>query len=169
MVQSTSKSADVSNDSSAHNENGLVSRNAMFFQVNQDLLNIANLLVHFIALVNQGLVVDSVVLKVGLQILAIDALHLVIHDGDAPAEHLVDAGQGVIVEVEHLVADLDGGRQGGAHDALDGRAVLGGHRVSVALAVDVGGIHGVRVFRFHFVSKIIVVFNAIVLKVPKYH
>ena len=52
---------------------------------------------------------------------------------NSPAERPVDGAEGLVLRPEDLPPDLDGGGQGGGHDALDGGLVLGGHGGAIAL------------------------------------
>lgn len=145
MVESSSKATNVSDDTASHDEDWLVSSNLVVLELNQDLLDVLDVLVDLVATVDELDQLDAVSLEVLLEILAEVDNDLVVDQGDASAEGLVDVSEDVVLRVEDTIGDLDGSGQGGAHDGLDGLRVSSGEGQTVAVSVDGGGVDGVRV------------------------
>ena len=72
----------------------------------QNIFNTANFLVNFVALVDQGFVLNVMMLEVNLQILSINALDFVINNGNAPSKGLVNAGQSIIFNMQNSEKEI---------------------------------------------------------------
>lgn len=88
---------------------------------------------------------DVEVGEVSLELLAVQGCNLVVDDGNAAAEGLVDVSKDGVVRLKDAVGDLDGGGQSSGHNSLDGLRIGGSERQTIAVAVDGGRVHGVRV------------------------
>ena len=114
-----------------------------------------------ITFVDQRSVGNVMMGKIIGQILSKDTMDFVIHNSNATSQDLVDRGQGVIFNIQDSLPNLDGGGESGAHNTLNGSAILGGYSVSIALPVDISGVDGVRVFLFHFQDEFGIVSNGL--------
>lgn len=145
MVQSSSKATDVSDDTTAHDEHWLISCNTIVLQFDENLLNVLDVLVDLVATVDELDQLDAVVLEVLLELFAEVNDNLVVDESNTSAEWLVYVSQNSVAWVQDSVGDLDGSSQSGAHDGFDGLRVRSSQGETVAVSVDRGRVHGVRV------------------------
>ena len=89
-------------------------------------------------MVNELCQADAVMLEVGLQVVAVHGFDFVVDDGDTSLQRSVDTVERGVFRAEDAVGDLDGGGQGGRHDALDRRRIRSRNAATLANAVNVG-------------------------------
>ena len=156
MVESGGKSSNVSNDSTAHDQDWLMPGHVVLLQLHQDLLHVVDVLVHLVATMDQGHQADAMRVKVCLEFVPVVDNDLVIHHGHTPTQGLVDVGKDGVGGLQDTPGDLDGGGQGGGHHRLDGLAVRGGQGQTVAVSVDTGRVDSVRINGLQCITVIII-------------
>lgn len=145
MIKSSSKSCGISDDTTTHDEDWLVSSNSVVLEINKDLLYTSDILIDFITSVNKLDKLDVVGIEVLLESSSIDLLDLVINDGNASSEWSVIISKELVGWVQDTSSDFDGSSNGGAHDSLDASGISGSKSAAVTVSVNGGWVNGVWV------------------------
>mmetsp|Transcript_27412 Transcript_27412/g.51331 ORF Transcript_27412/g.51331 Transcript_27412/m.51331 type:complete len:552 (+) Transcript_27412:826-2481(+) len=135
-VQRCGKAGNVRDDTTADNQQGLVTPNGVLLHCHQNALHVLDALVHLVAAEHKLGELDVVAGEVIVNLCTIVLINLVIHHSHAPPQWLVHIIEQVVGGVQHLASNLDGGRDGGAHHRLDRRSILRGQSQGIALPVD---------------------------------
>jgi hypothetical protein len=128
----------------------------VLLHVHKDILDVTDVLVGLVAAVHELHVFNAVRCEVLVELGAVDGLHLIIDNGNAPAKRLVYIIKESVCRAEDAARDLDGRRETRAHDRLNRGRVPRGEREGVALPVDGRGIHRVGVGHLQVVSVLAV-------------
>ena len=100
------------------------------------MFDVLDVLVDLVSAVDQLDELDAEGREVRVELLAVVGLYLVVDEGDAALERLVDVGEDAVLWVKHVPGDFDRGSQSSRHDGFDRLRVGGSERQTVAVAVD---------------------------------
>jgi len=88
---------------------------------------------------------DLVSREIFVKLFTEELLNFIINDSNTSTKWLVYLSQDLVGWVQDSSGDLDGGSNVCAHDSFDGLRVWGSHGASIAMSVDRGWVHGVRI------------------------